>query len=538
MTRVLRIGAVGVLLASLLMGAIIDVSRMLWERRNDGFLSVVRSSDLSDATPAALSGVGVDAVAVPASALGSGHAPSLAALRAAGLRVVLILDGSAPPSLASDGPYAGVWVEGELPPDDPLLRTLLGAGVPLIQREFMPDALSRAEWAAGFHRLVRADEVPARELAALSRGALIARWERALRERGIRVVVLTPIPGQGSTETLAYYGDVIASLQTLGYRRGVMPPQPPDPGRLAAIGLHIGVCALLLLVLLEILPRLPGACLLGASGLAAAAAGLAGTSLAQSDAFLVAVLAPLLVVLRLLPRRHAGLRDGIATLALFSGISIAGGLLISAILWHPAFVLKIAGFRGVKAALLLPAVAGGLLAVRRAGWRAVVPKSTAQRVVFTLCAVIALGAVAYLLLRSGNVTGWVTGAELRARSLLERVLVARPRFKEFLVGHPLLLLFGAWGGLGIGLMRYRPIFLFFGLVGQASILNSFAHTPTPLLLSLWRTGNGLLLGLVVGVALYVALRVVTWTWRIGIGRLRGSRRPPKISSSEGGCHGP
>jgi hypothetical protein len=91
---------------------------------------------------------------------------------------------------------------------------------------------------------------------------------------------------------------------------------------------------------------------------------------------------------------------------------------------------------------------------------------------------------------------------------LEALLYARPRFKEFLLGHPLLFLFGASGGLGAWALRYRPILLFFGLLGQASIINTFAHAHTPLLFSLLRTTNGFFLGLFFGTGLYFVLLLV------------------------------
>jgi len=98
------------------------------------------------------------------------------------------------------------------------------------------------------------------------------------------------------------------------------------------------------------------------------------------------------------------------------------------------------------------------------------------------------------------------------RSLLETLFIARPRFKEFLIGHPLLFLFGASKG-DVTLHHYRPLFLLFGLIGQASILNTFAHAHTPFLLSLLRSANGLVLGLVLGIFLCVALRLVMNGWR-------------------------
>ena len=107
---------------------------------------------------------------------------------------------------------------------------------------------------------------------------------------------------------------------------------------------------------------------------------------------------------------------------------------------------------------------------------------------------IALAAVAVVVLRRGNdpVIG-VSQFELTLRSLLGE-FVARPRFKE-LLGHPLALIALALPGWPAWL---RGLLLTGGVVAQASILNSFSHYHTPLLISLERTGVALLIGLVIG----------------------------------------
>jgi len=50
---------------------------------------------------------------------------------------------------------------------------------------------------------------------------------------------------------------------------------------------------------------------------------------------------------------------------------------------------------------------------------------------------------------------------------------------------------------------------FVAFLGQTTILNSFAHLHTPLVFTLLRTTNGLLLGLIVGSALWGVVR--RWT---------------------------
>jgi hypothetical protein len=55
------------------------------------------------------------------------------------------------------------------------------------------------------------------------------------------------------------------------------------------------------------------------------------------------------------------------------------------------------------------------------------------------------------------------------------------------------------------------LLLLLGAVGQASLVNTFCHLHTPLLISLVRTANGLWLGLAIG-------SLVVWVWD----RLRGA----------------
>jgi hypothetical protein len=195
---------------------------------------------------------------------------------------------------------------------------------------------------------------------------------------------------------------------------------------------------------------------------------------------------------------------------LFSALSLGASLLLSAVLAQPVFLLKIAEFRGVKAALLLPPLAGAFLAARHAGWKTTFHSPRGYKSAFLRAGllILSIALVAFILLRSGNGVGLVSSLEERTRNLLEGIFYARPRFKEFLLGHPFLLLFGASGGFGVWALRYRPILLFFGLLGQASILNTFAHAHTPLLLSLLRTANGLLLGLLFGTGLYFVVFLV------------------------------
>ena len=117
-------------------------------------------------------------------------------------------------------------------------------------------------------------------------------------------------------------------------------------------------------------------------------------------------------------------------------------------------------------------------------------------VVIAVACVCGLGVGVYYILRTGNSMN-VSSAELQFRNLLENLLIARPRTKEMLIGWPCLLLF-IWS-----LRRHLNFLpLVFGLgmsIGLVSIVNTFLHIRTPFLLSLLRTGWGILFGFILGV---------------------------------------
>ncbi len=103
------------------------------------------------------------------------------------------------------------------------------------------------------------------------------------------------------------------------------------------------------------------------------------------------------------------------------------------------------------------------------------------------------GILLVFLLRSGNDGMSVTGLELAIRTKLDAWLVVRPRTKEFLLGHPALFLALYYGYKD----KFLPLWVL-GAVGQVSIVNTFSHIHTPVLVSLLRTVNGVWLGLAIG----------------------------------------
>lgn len=115
----------------------------------------------------------------------------------------------------------------------------------------------------------------------------------------------------------------------------------------------------------------------------------------------------------------------------------------------------------------------------------------------TLISLVVLVAGAVWMARSGNDSGMtVSSFELHIRHALGRILVTRPRTKEFLLGHPAML-FAAWFALR---RRWTGAFfaVVFATIGQADMLDSFSHLHTPIFYALLRSIYAIIIGIVGG----------------------------------------
>jgi len=192
------------------------------------------------------------------------------------------------------------------------------------------------------------------------------------------------------------------------------------------------------------------------------------------------------------------------TLPIATLLSLLGATLLVATGSEYSTMLALEPFVGVGATLLIPPGLMVLVAMLRYGSAATwVRRAWAYRpsVGEVLVASVAVTAIGLVFLRRGNlpIIG-ATEVELVLRNALNELFV-RPRFKE-LIGHPLALL-----GLLMGHWPWwaRGGLLVAGVVAQASILNSFSHYHTPLLISLQRSLIALAIGIVGGLLLWLVV---------------------------------
>ncbi len=330
---------------------------------------------------------------------------------------------------------------------------------------------------------------------------VVEKYLLAANERNVSLFYLRPYTEEQLGDMLANTEALVAELRRALERAGftvgglelrdVDYSPSPRPRLAAALGIAAGLALLALAF-----PAPWGA--LAALAIAALAVLSAGLSW-PAAALVAAIVFPVL--------GFALLRHGPLALIGATGVSLAGAVLLVAVGSDRASMLAIEPFAGVAATLILPpALIAAQLMLR---WRRPatwVRSLWSHRVrlgdVSVALAVVAV--LALVVMRRGNFPLLeATEAELALRSALNELFV-RPRFKE-LLGHPLavIALFNRrWPAWATG-----PL-LVAGVVAQASILNSFSHYHTPVLVSLQRSLIALAVGVAVGLVLVPLVRLV------------------------------
>ena len=361
------------------------------------------------------------------------------------------------------------------------------------------------------------------------------------RERNIRIQYLKmyerPLPGKNLTEThVAYVSGIKQGLTDFGVPTGpatTFPPYSPDKMLLFLITLGTVAAGVLLLSISIPVPKRVQYAMLTVFTLGFGAPLFFGTATLarQITAFGSSILFPVLAMTwqmdcwrNTAPRGGASigriLRDGLVGLVRTFLLALVGGLYLSAILSDTRFFLEMEIFRGVKLTFVLPLILVSIVYLTRFNlfpgvdaddsrhlWQKLLHVLDYPAYIKTLLAFAAAGAVAYVFVgRSGHSAGLpVPDVEIKLRRFLEVAMYARPREKEFLIGHPAFLL------AVMSLYRQWPRFFHFGFViaatiAMGSLVETFAHMRTPVLMSLVRGVDGLIIGAIMGIIAVVGLQ--------------------------------
>ena len=332
--------------------------------------------------------------------------------------------------------------------------------------------------------VVRVFAIPAAWQAVLQPEEIASKFVLAARERNHRLLYVRPY--QRIDDTDLYLNKIRDGLEkakfTLGQPEALEFRQDQNLRKFALLGPILGLVLLVTVMPWTILSWLVAIGMLGVCF-------VFGDRSYDSLALLAACVFP---ALGFSLSRDSALDWFKATL-----ITLMGALFVSAIGVDRNQVLALEPFRGVALTLVLPPTLVAL---------AMLPKRDIRQTIRGLWGIqlnlgtlvligIGIAAVALVVLRRGNTTSGssISPTEAKVRAALQDSLI-RPRTKEILL-HPAALL-----GLSSGWpLWFSNILLLAGVIGQGSIVDSFAHYHTPLLITLLRTVNGLAIGLAISI---------------------------------------
>jgi hypothetical protein len=380
---------------------------------------------------------------------------------------------------------------------------------------------------------VRVEAIAKTELDKLKFDEVVSRYVLGVRERNIRVIYLRPFPHQVTGKSIeatniALIAAIAGDLHDDGFTLGRASPITARPGK-GANDLLAGIAALGVPSIFVLLLAAYGwyrrdlaiaayalTVLLYGAGVLLHHDNFARSLLALAAALLFAAAAFTVVAIPFdrAPEAAAGpqmWRSFRWTLAV-TAVALMGALLVVGLMSSPLAMQEIERVRGVKLILLLPPlIALALYAftdrfdAQSDGAKGVFLTPVRAYHLLVLAVVAAAGAL--LLMRSGNTSDIAPSSfELSVRHGLQILLNVRPRFKEFLVGVPTLML-----AMALVPAHRRAVgwLLALGIgVGIGDVIDTFSHLHTALVVSAFRIINGVVVGAIIGIVLILAYRAI------------------------------
>lgn len=393
---------------------------------------------------------------------------------------------------------------------------LLGAKLASI--EFFPQQGFSRLAAALDKRVVRLHAIGTREMAHMTVSKAVDRFVLAATDRNNRILFVrfffNPDSSSWLKDNQQYLSMLISELKAKGFNLGepeTFPPFKTSRVMLFIIGLG---CIAGGMLLLDITGYRRWGVAAGVFFAVLWAAMLASGYISLGRKLFAlggTIVFPTLAVAGFVREKPRHILASLGVLMLTVLVSMIGAVLMVGLLAEKSFMLRLDQFMGVKAAFLGPPflifVIYAFLKYPPEKWllrvRAVLNRNITVKYAW-LVGILGLIGIIYVM-RSGNEGIFVSSLELEVRRFLNDLLVVRPRTKEFLIGHPLLMLV-----FYLGYRDYLLPVLMLATIGQVSLVNTFAHTWTPLAVSVLRTFNGLWLGVFGGIVLI--LLVKAWYW--------------------------
>lgn len=372
------------------------------------------------------------------------------------------------------------------------------------------------------------------------------RFALATKDRNIRMIYLNTIPARNSAKaqvtdtldnlvtSLSDPGGAVEQIQDNGFTLGQATAfEVVDSSfqRYFKLGAVIGAVAMVALLVSYFIPwlTLPAWVLgmLGSAGLLV----LRPELFEQALALAVAISAPtvaIVMAIRKINEQGPPLRTNKLTYVEMSPqrrlahslvlyvktalISLSAVPFVIALLNNITYSLVLSQFRGVSLLHLAPIALTALYVLLYRGDFKFNMTGKLLRTPITLLMVIAAGVLGivgwYYLTRTGN-SGSVSPLEMALRTFLENTVNIRPRNKEFLLAHPLFIL----GAFMAYKYRNAAFIMIIAVIGQLSMVDTFAHIHSPVLISLVRGLLGLGLGLIIGIIAVGVWQIAEGCWK-------------------------
>ncbi|MBR2565059.1 MAG: hypothetical protein IKE29_10600 [Paenibacillus sp.] len=375
----------------------------------------------------------------------------------------------------------------------------------------------------------------------LKEDVIADRFVLATKDRNIRMLYMNAAPSRNTAKaaitdpidnlinSLGEPGHAVERMAKHGFELGqaeAFEVKESSIQRYAKLVALIGAIALITLMVSYFAPVFTIAVfllgLVGSAGLFL----LKPTLLEQGVALLVAIAAPTIAMVLAVrtvnatqlrqPDAPAG-RRLVQTIVLYvrtSILSLVAVPFVIALLNNITYSLVINQFRGVSLLHFAPIGLVALYIVFYRGSGSISVKQVKDmlrmpiNILMVILALVAAVVGYYYLSRTGN-AGSVTPFEMFLRTTLEDTFGVRPRFKEFMLGHPLFIV-GVFAAL-----KYRKVIfaLVIATMGQLSMVDTFAHIHTPAVLSLIRGVMGLGIGLIFGIIAVGVWQVAEGCWK-------------------------
>ena len=364
------------------------------------------------------------------------------------------------------------------------------------------------------YKVVRLHTLEDTKLSTFTVEDLMERYELALTERNNRVF-LFKMPGTLELqEDVEYLAEAITTFKGIAEEDGYTITGQVGNYNLPAIPVFVailtGFAAIMIFILLFAeFGFVKTGYVLGVLGIIGYVGllKLRPTLACQLMALFGSIMFPTYAMVKGIKEDPKDLKESILAFLKICVISFGGVLTIIGSISRTNFALGIDLFLGVKVATVVPIILVLAYLIYREHkfdykyYKGILDKKISYGALIVI-GLLAIALYVYVS-RTGN-TGTATAFERSFRQFLDNVLGVRPRTKEFLIAYPVLLAL-----LYYGYKERYIVAVIFAVIGPISLVNTYAHIHTPVVISLIRSAYGIIFGIIIGLILIGVIKLIS-----------------------------